>query len=61
LAGPDGKKFEVPFAEAYLEGVDLRQKQLRMMLPEGMLDINAPLTWEEKKQSSESQRKIAKR
>jgi 16S rRNA processing protein RimM len=39
-----GKKFDVPFAEAYLEGVDLAQKQVRMILPEGMLEINAPVT-----------------
>src|SRR6478735_2085128 len=27
-----GKKFDVPFAEAYLDGVDMRQKQVRMKL-----------------------------
>jgi hypothetical protein len=31
-----------------LEGVDLPRKQVRMALPEGMLEINAPLTAEEK-------------
>ncbi len=50
VADADGKKYDVPFAEAYLEGVDLKQKQVRMRLPEGMLDVNAPLTAEEKKQ-----------
>ncbi len=45
-----GKKFDVPFAEAYLEGVDLAQKQVRMILPEGMLEINAPVTKEEQRQ-----------
>ena len=50
LAGRDGKKYDVPFAEAYVEGVDLAGKQLRVRLPEGMLEINAPLTAEEKKQ-----------
>jgi 16S rRNA processing protein RimM len=59
VAGANGKKFEVPFAEAYLEGVDLPQGQVRMRLPEGMLEINAPLTSEEKKQSSESRQKRA--
>ena len=43
-----GKKFDVPFAEAYLEGVDIAQHQVRMNLPAGMLEINAPLTAEEK-------------
>jgi 16S rRNA processing protein RimM len=50
VAGTGGKKFDVPFAEAYLEGVDLAGKQVRMKLPEGMLEINAPLTAEEKEQ-----------
>ncbi len=52
LIGVDGagKKFDVPFAEAYLEGVDLAQKQVRMILPEGMLEINAPVTKEEQRQ-----------
>ncbi|PYX30361.1 MAG: 16S rRNA processing protein RimM [Acidobacteria bacterium] len=45
-----GKKFDVPFAEAYLEGVDLARKRVRMSLPEGMLEINAPVTAEEKQQ-----------
>jgi 16S rRNA processing protein RimM len=48
VAGAGGKKYDVPFAEAYLEGVDLPRKQVRMSLPEGMLEINAPLTAEEK-------------
>ena len=45
-----GKKFDVPFAEAYLEGVDLARKRVRMSLPEGMLEINAPVTAEERQQ-----------
>jgi len=57
VSGAGGKKFDVPFAEAYLEAVDLRRKEVRMRLPEGMLEINAPLSSEEKKQNSESQRK----
>jgi len=40
--------YEIPFAEAYLESVDVRQKQIRMKLPEGLLDVNAPLSKEEK-------------
>lgn len=50
VAGANGDKYDVPFAEAYVEGVDLGGKQLRMRLPEGMLEINAPLTPDEKKQ-----------
>jgi 16S rRNA processing protein RimM len=56
-----GKKFDVPFAEAYLlgvdrEGVDLAQQRVRMNLPEGMLEINAPITAEEK-QEQQSEKK----
>ncbi|MGA7295503.1 MAG: ribosome maturation factor RimM [Terriglobales bacterium] len=34
--------YEIPFAEAYIEKLDLERKQIRMKLPEGMLEINAP-------------------
>jgi 16S rRNA processing protein RimM len=51
-----GKKYDVPFAEAYLEGVDIAQRQVRMNLPEGMLELNAPVTAEEK-QEQKSERK----
>jgi 16S rRNA processing protein RimM len=55
VADSAGKKFDVPFAEAYLEGVDKAQRQVRMNLPEGMLEINAPVTAEEK-QEQQSER-----
>jgi len=50
VAGEDGKKYDVPFAEAYLEKVDLKERQVRMKLPEGMLEVNAPLSAEEKQE-----------
>lgn len=59
VADAGGKKYDVPFAEAYLEGVDLALRQVRMRLPEGMLDVNAPLTVEEKAQSSNRRREKA--
>jgi 16S rRNA processing protein RimM len=40
--------YEIPFAEAYLEMLDLERKQVRMKLPEGLLDVNAPLARDEK-------------
>jgi 16S rRNA processing protein RimM len=55
-----GKKFEVPFAEAYLKGVDLEQRQVRMELPEGMLEINAAVTAEEKQEQQSERRKERK-
>ncbi len=42
------KEYEIPYAEAYLQQVDLSHKQIRMSLPEGLLEVNAPLTAEEK-------------
>jgi 16S rRNA processing protein RimM len=42
------KSYDIPFAEAYLANVDLGKKEVRMLLPGGMLDINLPLTAEEK-------------
>jgi 16S rRNA processing protein RimM len=59
VEGAGGKKYDVPFAEAYLEGVDLPLRQVRMKLPEGMLEINAPLTAEEKAQNSGRHREKA--
>lgn len=44
------ERHEIPYAEAYLKSVDLEDKQIRMLLPEGMLDLDAPLTAEEKEQ-----------
>lgn len=48
IVGTGGKKHEIPYAEAYLKAVDLEHKLIHMQLPEGMLDLNAPLTAEEK-------------
>jgi 16S rRNA processing protein RimM len=52
IVGAGGKKFDVPFAEAYLDAVDMSQRQMRMNLPEGMLEINAPMTAEEKQEQA---------
>jgi 16S rRNA processing protein RimM len=40
--------YEIPFAEAFLEKLDLEKKQVRMKLPEGLLEVNDPV----KKESS---------
>jgi 16S rRNA processing protein RimM len=56
IVDADGKKFDVPFAAAYLEAIDIAQRQVRMNLPAGMLEINAPMTAEEKKQQAGKQR-----
>jgi 16S rRNA processing protein RimM len=51
------RALEVPFAEAYLERVDVERKQILMKLPEGLLEVNAPLTAEEKQQQAQQARK----
>lgn len=50
IVAAQGKQYDIPFAQAYLEAVDVAQKQVRMRLPQGMLEINAPVTQEEKEQ-----------
>ena len=52
LRGAAANLLEVPFAEAYLESVDVRRKQVRMKLPEGLLEVNGPLTDEEKREQA---------
>src|SRR5271170_7244227 len=47
------KLVEVPFAEAYLESADVKRKQIRMNLPEGLLEVNAPLTTDEKREQGQ--------
>jgi 16S rRNA processing protein RimM len=44
--------YEIPFAEAYLEGLDLEHRQVRMKLPEGLLDVNEPMAKEKEKERS---------
>lgn len=44
------RAIEIPFADAYLDRVDLEHKQVRMHLPEGLLEVNTPLTPEEKRE-----------
>jgi 16S rRNA processing protein RimM len=51
------RRVEIPFAEAYLDSVDVERKQVRMNLPEGLLEVNAPLTAEEKQEQAQGSRK----
>jgi 16S rRNA processing protein RimM len=53
------KRCEIPYAEAYLKSVDLEHNQIHMLLPEGMLELNAPLTAEEKQQQASARSKKA--
>jgi 16S rRNA processing protein RimM len=47
------KEYLVPFAAAYIEKIALEQKRLEMKLPEGMLELDAPLNQEEKQRQHE--------
>jgi 16S rRNA processing protein RimM len=47
------KEYLVPFAVAYIEGIALKLKRLEMKLPEGMLELDAPLSQEEKRRQHE--------
>jgi 16S rRNA processing protein RimM len=48
LVAAADKEHEIPYAEAFLKNVDLKRKQIHMQLPEGLLEVNAPLNAEEK-------------
>lgn len=48
LKTPSGAEALVPFAKAYLVTMDIAGKRIEMRLPEGLLDINAPVTDEER-------------
>jgi 16S rRNA processing protein RimM len=50
VQGKQKTPYEIPFADAYLVSVDLVAKQVHMSLPEGMLEINAAVTEEEKRE-----------
>jgi 16S rRNA processing protein RimM len=50
VVGSGKHEHEIPYAQVFLERVDLEGKRIEMNLPEGLLEVNAPLTEEEKKQ-----------
>ena len=56
VVGAGKSELEIPFAQEFLARVDLEGKRIEMNLPEGLLDVNAPLTEEEKKQQRASSR-----
>jgi 16S rRNA processing protein RimM len=50
------RRYEIPYAEAYLKSVDIERKRINMILPDGILEVNAPMTAEEKQQQRETER-----
>jgi 16S rRNA processing protein RimM len=52
VVGAGKTEYEIPYAQEFLVRIDLDQKRIEMNLPEGLLEVNAPLTDEEKQQQS---------
>ncbi len=46
-------EYEIPYAQEFLVRVDLEHKRIEMALPEGLLDVNAPLTELEKQEQKQ--------
>ena len=54
VVGARKSEFEIPYAQEFLASVDLDRKRIEMALPQGLLEVNAPLTEEEKRQQRAS-------
>jgi 16S rRNA processing protein RimM len=54
VVGSGKSEFEIPYAQEFLLKLDLEHKRIEMALPEGLLEVNAPLSDEEKKQQRAS-------
>ncbi len=48
VLGSDGREHWIPFAKAYLARMDLPRRRLEMSLPSGLLEVNAPVSEEER-------------
>ena len=46
-------EYEIPYAQEFLVRVDVEHKRIDMALPEGLLEVNAPLTDEEKQEQKQ--------
>jgi 16S rRNA processing protein RimM len=51
---PGGGEALIPFAKAYLVNIDTAGKRITMRLPAGLLEINAPMTDEERRELESS-------
>jgi len=50
IKAEDDKQYLVPFAEEFVRSLDVERKRLDMALPDGLLELDAPLSEEEKRQ-----------
>jgi 16S rRNA processing protein RimM len=46
------KEILIPFAQEFIAGIDIEGKRVEMKLPAGMLELDAPLSAEEKKETA---------
>ena len=53
VVGSGKNELEIPYAQAFLVNADLEHKRIEMNLPEGLLEVNAPLTAEEKQEQKQ--------
>ena len=52
----DGKKeYLIPFVEGFIEKMDLAGRQIAMVVPEGLLELDAPLNKEERERQARGQ------
>jgi 16S rRNA processing protein RimM len=51
-----GREFLLPLAEEFIEELDTGKRMVRLKVPEGLLDLDAPLTAEEKASQQLGQR-----
>jgi len=47
----------IPFVTAYMVRIDVVGRRVEMRLPEGLMEINAPMTQEEKRESSKAEQR----
>src|SRR5437868_10669629 len=55
------KEILVPFAQEFIAGIDIEGKRVEMKLPVGMLEIDAPLSQEEKSESGGAKKSGSKK
>ena len=56
VVGSGKNEIDIPYAQEFLKQVDLEHRRIEMTLPEGLLEVNAPLTEEEKQEQREKQK-----
>lgn len=50
---PEGQEYLVPYAEEFLQSADLQCGRIQMKLPDGLLELQAPLSAEEKRRQKQ--------